>query len=175
MNRPFFKIAVWCGVFFLAAAVSAYAAGVKIGVIDIQKIMQNSKAAKEARGIFLMDLEAKRAVLREKQGEVRNLETRLRTETTGKSSSEMKESKEIISREIKELRRLKSDLEEDLKKKDAGMSQKLLREIRDVVNAYSKKHKYTLILEKKSVVASADAIDITDEIIRQYDAEKRKK
>ncbi len=83
-----------------------------------------------------------------------------------------KEKTERLTQEVKELRRLRSDLEEELKKKDAELTRQLLKEIREVVQEYLKKQKFTVILEKRSVVASDDAIDITDKIIKLYDTVK---
>ena len=53
------------------------------------------------------------------------------------------------------------------------LTQKLINDIRDVVKAFAKSKDYTLILEKASIVTNDDAIDITDDIIRQYDSKKR--
>ena len=57
---------------------TACAASVKIGIIDTQKIMKESKAAKDARGVFLMELERKRSLLRERQTQVQEKERELR-------------------------------------------------------------------------------------------------
>ena len=83
-----------------------------------------------------------------------------------------KEKAEKLAREVKELRRLRSDLEEELKKKDKDLTRQLLLEIREVVQEYSKKQKFTVILEKRSVVASDNKIDITNKIIKLYDTVK---
>ena len=60
------------------------------------------------------------------------------------------------------------------KKKDAFLTRKVIREIKKIVQTYTKEKKYTVVMEKKAVVAFDDAVDITDEIIKQYDAEKKK-
>ncbi len=78
-----------------------------------------------------------------------------------------------IASEVKELKYLRSDLEEELKKKDAELTQKLIGELREIVRAFSKKENYTLIMERSAVVAADDAIDITDKIIQIYDAQKK--
>ena len=78
----------------------------------------------------------------------------------------------VSAQQVKELRCLKADLEEELKRKDAELTRKLLTEIRDVVEEYRKKNKITVIFEKRSVVAFDGAIDITDKIIKLYDTVK---
>jgi len=146
---------------------------VRIGVIDIQKIMRESKAAKNARAVFLKDLEAKRAILTAKEKEIRLMEEELKNAESKLSSGARREKAEKIAREIKELKRLGADLEEELKRKDAELTGKLIREIIGIVRNISQKEDYTVILEKGSVIAADDATDITDKIIRLYDAQKK--
>ena len=145
---------------------------IKLGIIDTAKIMRESKAAKNAQAIFLKDLETKRSILAAKDKEVRLLEEELKNPDTKLSSEERNSKNDKLAQEVKELGRLKSDLEEELKKKDAELTRKLIGEIREVVNTFYKKENYTLILEKSAVVASDDAIDITDRIIQLYDGQK---
>lgn len=165
LKRALFGITFLC----LMVSIPAFAANVKVGVISLQKIMQNSKTAKDARGAFLMDLESKRTVLRAKEGEVRKMEQNLRKEAKGKSPEALRKERDKIAQEVKSLRRLRSDLEEELKKKDAQLTRKLVGEIREVVNQYRKKKKFTLILEQSSVLAFDEAVDITAEIIKEFD------
>ncbi len=171
------KTALW-GLVFLVMFVAGHvppvsAAGAKIGIIDLKAILQKSKAAKDARGIFLMDLESKRTVLRAKEAEVRKMQAELRQKASGKSAEQLREQQDKLAQEIKELRRLKADLEEELKKKDSELTRKLLSDIRDVVVDFRKKKNFTLILEKKSVLAYDEAVDITDDIIEAFDRKNR--
>jgi len=175
MKRPILMTALWLGVIMLMPIPieTAYAAKVKIGLIDIQKIMRESKAAKNARDVFLKDRESKRALFREKQEKAQILQEELKKSGRDMSVSDRKQKADKLEREIKELRRLKSDLEEELKKKEEGLTRKLLKEVREVVQKFLKKEKYTVILEKKAVAASDDAIDITEQIIKLYDSQKK--
>ena len=112
------------------------------------------------------------AILMGRQEEVRSLEEELKREGGNMSPSVRKEKTEQLARQIKELRRLRSDLDEELKKKNIELKQKILQEIREIVEEFLKKEKYTVILEKRWVVAADETIDITGKIIRLYDAVK---
>jgi len=172
MKRFLLLITLWIGVMGLMHPDLAFSAKVKIGLIDAQKIMRESKAAKRAQTVFLKDREAKMAILMGRQKEVRSLENELKKEGRKMSPSVRKKKTERLASQIKELRRLRSDLEEELKKKDAELRRELFQEIREIVEEFLKKENYTVILEKSSVVAVDKAIDITDKIIRLYDAVK---
>lgn len=172
MKRLILWITLWTGVMGLMQTDLAFGEKVKIGLIDAQKIMQESKAAKRAQAVFLKDREAKMAILMGRQEEVRSLEEELKKKGKNMPPSVRKEKTEQLAHEIKELRRLRSDLDEELKKKNVELKQKILQEIREIVEEFVKKEKYTVILEKRWVVAADKAIDITDKIIRLYDAVK---
>jgi len=170
-----FLIATGMIVGFLLAAmpVMAAAAPVKIGVIDTQKILRTSKAAKAAQSVFMKDLEAKRAVYQAKEKEIKALDDELKNQNIKLSAEIRKEKTEKLAQEVKEIKRLGTDMEEELKKKEVELTRRLLSEIAQIVRTFSKKEHYTVILEKSSVIVADDAVDITDRIIKLYDAGKK--
>jgi outer membrane protein len=170
------KNILFAGVLFVVTCLICvgplYAADVKIGVIDTQKIMRESKAAQSARATFLKDVEARRNTLNGKQKEIQTLQEEIKSKGKDMAESVRKEKNEKLGQEIREFNRLKSDFEEELKKKDAELTQKLLKEIHEVVNEYRKKEKYAIIHDKQTLVSYDEAIDITDKIIKLYDVVK---
>ena len=156
----------------MASSVCA-ANAVKIGVIDTQKVMRDSKAAKEARQVFLMDVEAKRSVLKSKEQEVLALDQEIKKDGPKMKAATLKVKREKLSDEMKELQRLRTDLNDDLKKKDAELTRKVLKEINDIVKDYRKKEKYTIIFDRRMVIDFDGKIEITDDIIKLYDANKK--
>ena len=79
---------------------------------------------------------------------------------------------EKMTREIRELKLLTTDMEAELKKKDVELTQNIVGEVIKVVNAYAKKESITLVLERSAVVALDEAVDITNTVIQLYDAGK---
>jgi outer membrane protein len=171
------KLSIVSGIvmgFLLAALpLMAATAPVKIGVIDTQKILRVSKAAKAAQSIFMKDLEAKRAVYQAKEKEIKALDDELKNQNIKLSAEVRKEKTEKLAQEVKEIKRLGTDMEEELKKKEVELTRRLLSEIAQIVRNFSKKEHYTVIFEKSSVIMADDAVDITDRIIKLYDAGKK--
>ena len=154
----------------LAAVKEIKESPLKIGIIDTQKIIRESKASKNTWTAFQKDLEAKQAVLDGKGKVVRNLEEELKNADQTAAAARLKDD---LTKEVKEFNRLKSDLEEDITKKRQELTQKLLGDIRQVVIGFSKSEGYTLIMENSAVVTSSDSIDITDKIIKLYDDKQK--
>jgi outer membrane protein len=154
-------------------AAAAKDAPLKIGVIDIQKIMRESKAARNAQDLFRKDLEAKRAILAAKEKEVRDIETELKGSDSKLTPAGRQDKNEKLAQEVKELKRLGADLEEELKKRNTELTKKLLGEIMQVVKGLQKSDGFSLILERNAVVAVDEAIDVTDRVIKLYDARNK--
>jgi len=155
-------------------ALPAFAA-VKIGIIDIQKVLREAKAAKSVQDAFLKDVNAKKATLAERQKKISQMDKELKSAGKKLSAAERKEKNEKLAKEIKEFKRQGSDFDEELKKKNVEMARRLIGEIRDVAKTLANDENYTVILEKgaAAVVAADDAADVTDKIIGLYDARNK--
>lgn len=151
----------------------SWADSAKIAIVDTQKVLQESKAAKEARASLMADIKKKRALYQKKQEEALRLQKELSLKSKDSSPEALRGEREKLALEVKNLKRLKVDMEEDLRRKNVELTQKILQEVREVVKDYRKKKKYTVILEKRSVITSDESIDITDQIIKLYDKKKK--
>lgn len=163
---------VLIGLSFTTAAFAAGNNPIKIGVIDIQKIMRESKATKKAQSIYKKDFDSKRALLSAREKEIQRLEKDLKDNGQALSTDARKQKEENLAKQVKEYQRLVADMDEELKKKDAELTRKLLIEIGGIVQDLLKKDQYTVILQRDNVVSFDEAVDITEKIIKLYDEEK---
>ncbi|MFA5321856.1 MAG: OmpH family outer membrane protein [Smithella sp.] len=154
-----------------AAGVVMAESAPKIGFVDINKIMRDSKAAKSARAVFQKDLESKKSTLKEKGDKIASLEKGLKN--TKKDSPAWKEKREKLAQEFKDFKRLESDSNEQLKKKDAELTQKILVDVQQILKQFSKSEKYSIIFERKAALVVEDGFDVTDKIIKIYDTQKK--
>lgn len=161
--------------FILILAGTACSASMKIGLIDSPRVMKESKAAQVYKDELLNDLKTKRAVFSKKQAEVLEMESNLKIEQASLSPDELKDRQEALAKEVKNLRRLKVDLEEELEKLNNDYTRQIITDVREVVKEYREDKDYTLIIEKSTVIASDEDIDITEDIIELYDKKYKKK
>ncbi len=157
---------------FLFISFSVQAAEVKIGIIDTQKIMAQSKTTTDLRAEFYKEIETKRNEFVEKQKAAQALDEEIKTKGQDMTYQERREKADLLNQKAKELQRMKEDIEFDVKLKDEEVSRKFLRDISEIIRDYQKKENYTVIFEKGTVAAYDDAIDITEKIIQIYDSGK---
>ncbi len=149
----------------------AHAEPLKIGVFDLQVIMAKSKVIQGYRQNIGKEAEADRKVLTDKQESARQTEERLKKEGQKLSVGERKLLEEKLANGVRELKRLKEDMEAALQKKDRELTQQVLGEIEKIIKGIADKEDYTIVFERSAagVVYFKDWVDITEKIIREYD------
>ena len=165
LSFMFFVIA-----FMIVSAFQVYAAETKIGIIDPQKILENSQKMLKHRSEFLKDVEAKKQELEKKQQAAQVLYSELRTKQGEMSDKEIRDKTYQLQREEKNLKRMQNEIEAELQAKNTELLRTFSIQISEVAAEYLKKEKLTLIMEKNKVIVSDDAVDITDQIIKLYDS-----
>lgn len=178
MRNHVIKSAIFLSLFFfLLTAIPSWAADpVKVGILDLQRCLQQSEAGKKAsKGLqeksdrIKKDLSAKRDDLK-----------KMREEFAKKSNvlsldAKRDKEKEMIRKE-EDFRDLVREKEEEMQKEEYNAMQPLLNELFEVTSKLAKDESYTLILEAKSgVVYFSKPIEITDKVIKLFNEKKEKK
>lgn len=145
----------------------------KIGYIDVQRVLARSAAGVAARE----QLEKERAgIQKEMDGRRQELE-KLRDEIEKKgplmTADARRDKQEQFDRKRRDAARAADDFQKELEKREATLLQKVLQEMGGVIERVGKEKNYFMIVEKRNagvLYATTDA-DLTDEIIRAYDRE----
>jgi len=153
------------------SVVLADAAEMKVGVMNVQKVLVNSVSGKTAKEKFdqkMQDLQSKfkaeEQELVDMQGEIEK-----------KSSAWSEETKQVKMREFQKKRRELQEKSEDARFELKTLQDKelapILKALEGVVDTFGKNNGYTLILDSKAgVIYFSDAVDITDQLVDQLDA-----
>ena len=155
-------------------SVQAYGADVaKIGTFDFQRVLDVSSAGKEAQAQLQKQAKQMEADLKSKGAEIEESRKQFEREPLV-MNKEMKDSKE---REM----RIKLNVFKQLQQRDTGVARelqfRLMGQIRGdlekIVQEMGKKGGYLLIMERKEagVIYTPSKIDISDELIKQYNAQ----
>ncbi len=161
----------YCGNIAFAADVA------KMGVVDLQKILETSIAGKSIQAELKLQKEKMESDLKEKGAEIENLNKRLERESMV-MSKDMREEKEREQRiKINDFKTLQKKYRTELQKLEVNLMNQLQSDIKELVETIGKKDGYLLIINKYSVLYSPGSTDITEKLIKQLDAmtAKRKK
>ena len=152
-------IFVFCSQQIFAADVA------KIGVIDLQKILETSAAGKTIQAELKKEKDEMEEDLKKKGAEIENIRKRLERESMV-MGKEMREDKERESRiKINDFKSLQKKYRSDLQILERDLINQLKADIDEIVQEMGKKEGYLLIINKFGVIYSPNSIDVTDKVI----------
>ncbi|HOF05737.1 MAG TPA: OmpH family outer membrane protein [Syntrophales bacterium] len=144
----------------------------KIGIVDMQKVLRESKNARNYRTAFLKELESKQALIKAKEEAVKKIEEELKN-LAPTAVTDHKKKAEQLKQETRNLQHLREDAEGELKRKDAEITQKVISEIMQVIQSYARNERYTVVLDRMAVITADENTDITSRIIKLYDSQNK--
>ncbi len=151
----------------------------KVGVIDFQKIIDESNAGKRSEVEIKSQGKKMEKILKDKEGNIEQLKKSLEQKALV-MSLEVREEKEremrIKANDLKSLRKRYLDT---LKELNLKLSDAIKKDVFELVEDVGRREGYLLILERRfgGVVYAPNAIDITDKVIQEYnklDAKREK-
>lgn len=125
---------------------SSFAAD-KIGFINLQEIMQNSNAGKKAAEDFKKFYEKETQEIKSSEKELKKMKDELEKQSSIMTQSSQKEKETAYQKKLRDYQLLVNDTNEELKKRDQEMTQKLMPGIMKVVRAIAEKEKFTLVID----------------------------
>jgi outer membrane protein len=152
--------------------------GLKIGSVDLARVMIRSQAGVAAREQLERDKGQMQRDLDGRRQELDTLRDELEKKGTLLTAESRREKEDVLERKKRDFTRLADDYRRDLARKEQQLEAKFLQELRSVIERFGKQNGYYMILEARSagVIYVTTEADVTDEIIRAYDsADKEKK
>lgn len=162
-------VAALIAVLLLAAPALAE---VKIGYVDLQKALNSSKAGVAAKTEIGEQVKKFEAEFKAKQDELLKLKADLEKQAVLLSDSAKAQKERDYQQNVKDLQRFQKDAKDDLQQRDAAHTKRIINELYKVLQKLGKDGGYTMILEKSQggVIYADSAIDLTDQLIKAYDA-----
>lgn len=142
----------------------------KIGVINFQKILQESSAGKMTQKQLNEKGTEFQKKLTDEKNQLDEMKKAFEREALVLSPEKQKEKQREFRIRVNDFKKMQDDFSNEFK----GMEMKLLNEIQkevfQIANEIGKEQGYLLILEKKTagIIYHPDQLDITDQIIKKY-------
>lgn len=158
----------------MGAVVAALAVGspsraeVKLAFVDVQRALNDCNAGKKARAEFRVQIERIQSRLQKQQAEVQSLKDELEKKGMLMKDDERRNLAEEYGRKGRDFERSLKDNKEELERKDNEITGSIVRDLAFVIRDLGQKRAYTMVMEKGALLWGAQAIDITDEVIRAY-------
>jgi outer membrane protein len=147
---------------------------IKIGYIDIQRVIAESQAGKRARDRFQAQIKKAEADVMKERQELERLKSDLDKKGPLLREDERRNIESDLQKRSVILQRSMADHQQELQAKNNEMMSEILKELEKIVNEVGKAEKFTMILERSQILYSDQGIDITSKVIETYNSRAKK-
>jgi outer membrane protein len=151
-------------------ATSAAAQEIKLGYVDLQRALNDSEAGKRAKDRFKKEVDRLQVDLQKQKSQLEGLKEQLEKKSLVMKEEERRNLEKDYQKRLRDFERSYKDSQGELQQQDNELTAELLRELQKVIEEYGRQGSYTVILERSSssVLYGAENVDLTDEIIAEY-------
>jgi outer membrane protein len=145
----------------------------KIGYIDLQRVILESKAGKVAKSAFEREFNQKAALIEQKKTALeKEKENFLKQSAVMDEEARIRKADELQRKE-KELNRTRDDYRDELQRRDLALSKQILSQVVAIINKIGNSEGYDIILEKsEGGVLCCKRADLTERVIKAFDAKQ---
>ena len=159
------QILFWLGAFSMVFAAAATAAD-KVGYINLQRLVSESKIGEEAREDIQKMRKAKEEDLQRRLESLNKMKDELNRNWDELDPRNRRDRRAELKRAYEDYQRMVNDAKEDILREDREVVAIILQKADGVLKRVAKKNKYTIILKDPQAIGYLDPkVDITDEVL----------
>lgn len=166
-----YKRILLAGVFLLWAcftAQSSSAADLKIGVINVQKIIVSCEAGKAAKERFDVKMKELQGSFKKEEEDLKAMQEEIKKKSSAWSEEKKAEKVREYQKNGRELQAKTEDARFEMKQLQDKELEPILKALEKVVEKFGKEKGFTVILDSKNGVIYFDnAIEVSDEITKK--------
>ena len=160
------------GIILVAAAVAAVfagtclAEGLRVAVVDVNKILNDSEAGQAAKKKMEARYEELKKTIDAKQEEARKIKEEIDKQKVMVGKEKLKEKEDALQAKLNELRQLTQEGEREMQTRQGELTRDVLKSVEAKVDVIVKADKLDLVLEKSAgVVHYNESMDITQRVL----------
>jgi outer membrane protein len=158
----------------IAAAPAVAQADVKIGVVDLQRALNESDAGKRAKTDFKARVDKLEGQLKGQKEELDQLKSDLERKAVVMREDERRKLTTDFEKKRLDLKSKFEEAQGELQRKDQELTGHIIEGLTQVIKQIAESENYTLILELSSsgVLYHANSVDITEQVLSSYNSKQ---
>lgn len=147
-------------------------AEIKIGVVELERAVNEVDDGKEAKARLQDEFKKKQDLLDKKQAELKKLQDALQSQAAMMTEKARQEKAMEFQQKVGEAQQLYGTMQQDMVKRQQEVMGEILKKMNPIVQDIAKKEGYTAVLNKSeaTVVYIQPGFDITPTVIQRYNA-----
>ena|GEM_PF-2470331 len=167
LRRRIVALLLGAGLIVAGTAIASAQANLRVAVLDLQVVVSESMAGKQANANLQEFVRAKQAELDQVNARIDALQAELAGSGLSASARQAKQAE--LDALIDELQQLAARAQNEINARAEQLRSVVLNDIGQVLNIIGREQDYTLIIDKSSVFYYKMVVDITWEVVRRYD------
>lgn len=148
-------------------------AELKVAVVDIQKVVQNSAAGKKTKSTLEEEFNKRKKEIEKKELELKKMGEDIEKRKAVLSEDALQKRHGEFQGEMIKYREMVNRSQVEIQKRQADLSAPMLEKISKILDRLMKEKSYDLILEQgPGVLKVASSIDITDQVLKEFEKDK---
>jgi outer membrane protein len=153
--------------------------GFKMGVIDPQAVLEKSQSGKRALAGLKEYAGAKQKVLAGDEEELKALEKSIKDQEGTLSEVARKEKQGQFRAKLADYQKKGQEFQQELAQKQKDLVDEYMKKIQAATKSVAEKAGYSIVVDKgsdttlKIVIFNKDTIDITDQVIKEFDRQNK--
>jgi len=147
----------------------------KMGVVDPQTVLEKSKAGKRALEGLKEYVSIRQKLLAKDEEELRNSQKQLQEQMAKMSDTEKKEKGEKFQSKLQDYQKRAQEFNQELQRKQKELVDEYMKKIMESTKKVAEKGGFSIVVDKgseqtvKIVIYNKDTIDLTDQVIKEFD------
>lgn len=155
---------------FLLPAVAYGQNKVKIGYVDMQRVLNEVEDGARAKERLKKEFNEKQAQLDKKQEELKKKKDEYDKQSLVLKEDARRQKQQELQQDFIELQQLYAKLQKELSENELGLTKEIFDKAQAIVAEIAQKEGFTLILDKAEgrILFALPSMDLTNEVIRKY-------
>lgn len=170
---------VLCGIVAAVTESGWTADAFKMGVVDPQAVLEKSKAGRRALDGLKDHATSRQKLLAKDEDELKTLEKQMKEQESGLTEAKKRDLQGQFKTKIQGYQKRVQDFNQELAGKQKDLVDEYMKKIQVATKAVAEKSGVALVVDKgsdatiKIVIYNKDAIDLTDQVIREFDKQNK--
>lgn len=169
MRKPFSSFLL-IGLLAAMAPLAQAAGSGKVGVIDAQSVLAQSTAGKEVQAQVKAYYDKQHQWAQDQQAKLQKEQNDLQKNQGVMGADAVKKQQAQLQQDYQAYQQEYQKRQQEFQQYQQSRLQPLQASLYDVVQKYAKQNGYDLVLDKGAVVYNDDALDITDAVLKAFNA-----
>jgi len=154
----------------LLAVTTVAWAETKIGVVDVQRVIDDSEKGQQARELLKQKFEQEKTSLEKEGKEIALLKEDFDKQSAVLTPEKRADREQELRQRIKDFNRLKKDKQDSFNAQQMEVLRQVMAKVMEVVQTVAKENGYTAVLDATNgpVLYAGEGVDITDLIIQRF-------